>query len=160
MIEIDREKGRITIRGVPYLLIQPTTLLGFQKAAEAAAASAGDWLAAGGRAGGRRSSRRLRELSSKEDREFAQEYLAMGREIGWGVFLVTRFQGRAFEVEVTGSPFAEGYGASPCPVCHFIRGVIAGLGDTLFGEADCEEAECVAAGAPLCRFVCRDRAHA
>lgn len=160
MIDFDREKGRVSIRGVPYLLIQPTTLLGFQKAAEASGAAAGEWLAAGGRAGGRRSSQRLSELSQKQGREFAQDYLSMGREIGWGVFEVTRFEGRTFEVVVAGSPFAEGYGASSGPVCCFIRGVIAGLGDTLFGEAECEEVECAAAGALRCRFVCRDRIHA
>ncbi len=160
MIDFDREKGRVSIRGVPYLLIQPTTLLGFQKAAEASGAPAGDWLEAGGRAGGRRSSKRLRELSTKQGREFAQDYLAMGREIGWGVFDVTRFADGSFEVFVEGSPFAEGYGPSQRPVCHFIRGVIAGLGDTLFGDSECEEVECAAAGSTRCRFVCRDRAHA
>lgn len=160
MIDIDREKGRVSIRGVPYLLIQPTTLLGFQKAAEAAGAAAGDWLEAGGRAGGRRSSMRLRELSAKEGRDFAQDYLSMGRDIGWGVFQVTRFERTSFEVVVTGSPFAEGYGPSQRPVCHFIRGVVAGLGDTLFGESECEEVECAAAGSTRCRFVCRDRVHA
>ncbi len=153
MIDFDRESGRVTIRGIRYLLIQPVTLVGFQKAAGKAADEA---LAAGGRDGGRNSSKRFRELSKLQGREFAQAYLDMGREIGWGVFRVTRFEGRRFEVEVAGSPFAEAYGSSAEPVCHFTRGVIAGLGDTLFGSARCEEVECAAAGGKACRFTCHD----
>lgn len=156
MIDFDREVGRVSIRGIRYLLIQPATLVGFQKAAEAAGGAVPDWLETGGREGGRRSSSRFREQTKLEGREFAQAYLDMGREIGWGVFRVTQFEGSRFEVEVQGSPFAEAYGTSPRPVCHFSRGVIAGLGETLFGRARCEEAECAAAGSSLCRFVCHD----
>ncbi|MBI2932660.1 MAG: hypothetical protein HYY16_13515 [Planctomycetes bacterium] len=156
MIELEREPGRVAIRGIRYLLIQPATLVGFQKAAEAAGGEVEEWLAAGGREGGRRSSSKLRELIRLEGREFAQKYLDMGADIGWGVFRVTQFADRAFEVEVTGSPFAEAYGRAPRPVCHFTRGVIAGLGDTLFGAARCEEVECAATGATRCRFACHD----
>lgn len=153
MIEFDREAGRVSIRGIRYLLIQPATLVGFQKAE----GSVEERMAAGGREGGRNSSKRMRETSKLQGREFAQAYLDMGREIGWGVFTVTRFEERRFEVEVAGSPFADAYGASPRPVCHFTRGVIAGLGDTLFGAAEAEEVECSAAGAARCRFVCGAR---
>jgi predicted hydrocarbon binding protein len=156
MIDFDCDRGRVEIQGIRYLLIQPVTLVGFQKAAEQTGGPVADWLAAGGRAGGRNSSSRLRAArAASAPAEFAQEYLDMGAAIGWGVFRVTRCTVGALEVEVTGSPFAEAYGPSAGPVCHFTRGVIAGLGDTLFGEASCEEISCSAAGATACRFVCR-----
>jgi predicted hydrocarbon binding protein len=157
-IDVDRDRGWIGIRGIRYLLIQPRTLVGFQKAAEAAEAAGSavaEWLQTGGRSGGRNSSQKFREVSGRAGRDFAQAYLDMGAEIGWGVFRVTRFEGREFEVEVTGSPFAEEYGQAGRPVCHFTLGVIAGLGDTLFGGAQCREVECAATGAPRCRFICR-----
>ncbi|MBI3097247.1 MAG: hypothetical protein HYY93_03225 [Planctomycetes bacterium] len=154
MIDFDSSSGRVSIRGIRYLLIQPATLIGFQKAAEASGGQVAVWLEAGGRAGGRNSSAKMRTVSTLEGREFAQAYLDMGRDIGWGLFRVTRFDAASFEVEVAGSPFAEAYGPSDRPVCHFTRGVIAGLGDTLFGAAECREEECAAAGAAECRFVC------
>lgn len=150
-IDFDDARGLIAIRGIRYLMIQPATLVGFQKAAEHGTPIS-EALCAGGREGGRRSSRRLRETSSLQGREFAQAYLSMGDRIGWGLFRVTRFADREFEVEVAGSPFVEAYGASPEPVCHFTRGVIAGLGDTMFGTAECEEVAC---SVERCRFVCR-----
>lgn len=154
-IDFDREAGTVSIRGIPYLLIQSRTLVGFQKAAENGAGGPSEWLAEGGRAGGRNSSARFREVSPLQGRDFAQAYLDMGREIGWGVFRVTSFGPREFDVEVDASPFAREYGSSCEAVCHFTRGVIAGLGDTLFGSADCREVECAATGAKRCRFVCR-----
>lgn len=151
---IETQPGRMSIRGIRYLMIQPTTLVGFQKAAESAGGDVASWLEAGGRAGGRASSTRFQEVSDLRNGAFAQAYLDMGAEIGWGVFRVTEFDADRFEVAVDGSPFAEAYGASPRPVCDFTRGVIAGLGDTLFGAARCEEVECAATGARRCKFVC------
>ena len=147
MIDFDPDRGRIEVRGIRYLLIQPRTLVGFQKATGPIEAR----MEAGGREGGRNSSRRLREKSDLRGKEFAQAYLDMGARIGWGVFSVTRFEEGRFEVEVRGSPFAEEFSGAGAPVCHFTRGVIAGLGDTLFGSASCEEVECAA---DRCRFVC------
>lgn len=144
------------IRGIRYLMIQPATLVGFQKAAERAGGDVASWLEEGGRAGGKNSSSRFQEVSDLRNAPFAQAYLDMGKEIGWGTFNVTGFGADNFEVAVDDSPFAEAYGASKHPVCDFTRGVIAGLGETLFGKATCQEIECRAMGAKRCRFVCHD----
>jgi len=109
----------------------------------------------------------------------------MGSEIGGGHVRLVRLDvaGREMTVEVVGSPFAEAYralrpsppdaspvgtalaatspGVSPVGragegVCHFIRGVLAGLGAGLFGsEVVSAETTCQARGDLRCRFEVR-----
>jgi predicted hydrocarbon binding protein len=67
---------------------------------------------------------------------------------------VAAFDARSFEVEVEASAFAETWGASPTPVCHFLRGVMAGIGAVVYGAARAKETACLATGAKACRFVC------
>ncbi|MGI0148046.1 MAG: V4R domain-containing protein [Thermoplasmata archaeon] len=57
------------------------------------------------------------------------------------------------------SPLARAYGTSKKPVCHFLAGLIAGLGRSLL-ERDvlCEETACVAQGHERCKFELRPTA--
>ena len=151
-------------KDVRYLLIRPETLIDFQKALERLSpAQAGEILAAGGFSGGSKSARRYRECFGLGPEATARFLCTMGGQIGWGRFELFRLDEKAgeLEVEVTGSPFAEAYGQATAPVCHFIRGVLAGLAEVLFGPG-CETSEsaCAAAGARVCRFSVRRRAGA
>ncbi len=152
----DAGAGRLLFRDVPYLLIRPDTLVAFQKAAEAELGErAGELLARGGHVGGALSARRYREAFRLGPEEAARFMFTMGREIGWGDFRLERLDLRERELvaAVGRSPFAEAYGKADHPVCHLIRGVLAGLAEASFdAPARARETECLAMGAPSCRF--------
>ena len=79
----------------------------------------------------------------------------MGTEIGWGNFRVIEFnsQQKQLIMEVTSSPFAQASKPSEKPVCHLIRGVLAGLCEGIFrNKVDSIEETCLAKGDPVCRF--------
>lgn len=173
-LEYEASSGRLSYKGVRYLLIRPETLVAFQLAIEAEVGpeKCAELMQAGGFTGGALSARRYRDAFGYSDREIAEFMCRMGGEIGWGHFTLVRLDvaGREMIVEVLDSPFAEAYRAlrplSPGPplphrqkasggegVCHFIRGVLAGLGAGLFGgEVASAETTCQARGDPLCRF--------
>jgi predicted hydrocarbon binding protein len=150
---IDDGAGRLSYRGARYLLIRPETLAALQRALETAlGASAGECLAAGGRAGGGRATASL----AGAGRERVEALLEMGTTIGWGRFALERLTPDELVVTVTGSPFAEAYGVSRAPVCHLTRGVLEALaGVVLAASPRVTETACIAMGAPACRFEAR-----
>ena len=133
-----------------YILIRPETLVGVQKALEAAlGARAAECLAAGGRAGGVKATAQLEgDVASRAGR-----LLEAGREIGWGDFVLERLTPTALVVSVAGSPFARAYGAAGAPVCHLTRGVLETLALVVLERpARVVETTCAAMGAERCRF--------
>ena len=147
---VDDGAGRLTYRGARYLLIRPETLAAWQRATEQAfGAAAAECVAAGGRAGGGRTTAAL----AGDARARIDALLVMGGELGWGRFALERHSERALVITVAGSPFAEAYGRAEAPVCHLIRGVLDALaGAVLAGAPRVVETACAATGAPLCRF--------
>jgi predicted hydrocarbon binding protein len=133
-----------------YILIRPETLVGVQKAIEAAVgARAAECLAAGGRAGGAKATAALEGDAASRTRRL----LSAGREIGWGDFALERLTPTALVVTVAGSPFARAYGAAATPVCHLTRGVLEALASVVLeGPAPMVETACAAMGAERCRF--------
>src|SRR3989304_6316072 len=145
----DAEAGRRLFKDVPYLLIRPETLVALQKAVEAELGErAGELLARGGHTGSALSTRRYREAFGLGTEETARFLGRRGGKLGWGAF-----GAREMGVRVGRSPFAEAYGPASRPVCHLIRGVVAGLAEGSFGApAQAREVECLAMGAKTCRF--------
>ncbi len=80
----------------------------------------------------------------------------MGRDvlafIGVGDYVIERVDAQSnMVIRAASSPFADEYlrtrGRSAKPVCHYMRGVLAGVAETVFGaEYDVEEASCKATG--------------
>jgi len=133
-----------------YILIRPETLIGVQKAVEAALGpAAAECLAAGGRAGGGRATAGLGGAAPAR----VARLLAQGGEIGWGEFTLERLTATALAVSVARSPFARAYGGATAPVCHLTRGVLEALAATVLAHpASIRETACAAMGAPRCRF--------
>jgi predicted hydrocarbon binding protein len=158
-LEYDEERGRISFRDVPYMLIRPDTLVDFQKAVQAQVGDkVAEMMMAGGCTGGSRSSRRYKEIFNYTDEQIVAFMCKMGGEIGWGRFDVEKLDPDSHEliIAVRNSPFAQAYGSSDKGVCHMIRGVLAGLAAGIFGtEVTSEETLCLAKGDELCRFVLR-----
>jgi predicted hydrocarbon binding protein len=156
-LEFDGERGAISFKGVRYLLIRPETFVEFQKGLEERLGEeAQEILYRGGFTGGHLSTKKYKEIFEYGDDEIAQFMMAMGGQIGWGNFKLEEFnlEAKRLIVTVTGSPFAVAYGKSKGPVCHMIRGVMAGMGYALFGEDVASvETHCLAKGNDLCRFL-------
>jgi len=155
------ETGRLTFKDVRYMLIRPDTVVDFQKAVERMIGPdrCAEAMMAGGYTGGSRSSRRYKKLFNYTDEESVAFMCQMGGEIGWGKFRLVELDAasKRLVIEVEDSAFAEAYAQdepSPLPVCHMIRGVLAGMAAGIFGgDVDSEEVMCVAKGDPTCRFV-------
>lgn len=155
-LEWDPAEGRLSFKEVRYLLIRPETLVDFQKAAEAALGEqAGQLVYEGGFTGGALSSRRYKAEFGYSDEEIVDFMCTMGGQIGWGHFELIELDADAgrLVVRVEDSPFAEAYGEADTGVCHFIRGVMGGMGAGLFdAEVEAMETACGAMGDPACRF--------
>ena len=157
------ETGRLTIKDVHYMLIRPDTVVDFQKAVEVMVGpeKCAEAMMAGGYTGGSRSSRRYKEVFNYTDEEIVAFMCRMGGEIGWGRFSLIELDAvdKRLVIKVEGSPFAEAYARdepSSLPVCHMIRGVLAGMAAGIFGsDVVSEETMCAAKGDPVCRFVVR-----
>jgi predicted hydrocarbon binding protein len=150
------EKGGLFYKEVRYLLVRPETLAAFQKAAEKEMGEkASNILYQSGFQGGTLSSKKYREVFGFSDEEIIRFMVEMGPQIGWGRFELERFDGnkKTLIVRVYHSPFAEGYGPSSKPVCHMIRGVLAGMTSLVFRkEIESKEVSCLARGDEYCRF--------
>jgi predicted hydrocarbon binding protein len=151
--------GRISFHGVRYLVIRPETLVSIQRAMEIElGASAGRILFDAGRTGGTLSAARFRaSFPDRSPEELVRFMCGLGTDIGWGRFNLLEFHpGDSFLVEVTNGPIASAYGPAKDPVCHLLRGVMAGLGEVVFGEETvATEAHCSASGPGPCEFAIR-----
>jgi predicted hydrocarbon binding protein len=151
-----RERGALLYEEVRYLLIRPETLVTLQKTIEKELGEkASQILYQSGFQGGSLSSNRYREVLGLSDEKVIQFMMDMGPQIGWGRFELEQFNPsrRILAVKVHHSPFAEVYGTSTSPVCHFTRGVLGGMAATIFSrEVESRESECFAKGDECCRF--------
>lgn len=156
-LEFNEDRGAISFKGVRYLLIRPETLAEFQKALEERiGGEAEELLYRGGFTGGFLSTKKYKEEFGYGDEEILQFMMGMGGQIGWGKFQMEEFNPgvKRLVATVKTSPFAMAYGKSPQPVCHLTRGVMAGMGQALFGKAiAAAETQCLAKGDDLCRFL-------
>lgn len=160
---LEYETGRLTFKEVRYMLIRPDTVVDLQKAVEGLVGpeKCAEALLAGGYSGGSRSSRRYQEAFNYSAQEVVAFMCRMGGAIGWGRFSLIELDAtnKRLIMEVQDSPFAEAYvrdepSTAQLPVCHMIRGVLAGMAAVIFGgDVASEETECVAKGDRVCRFV-------
>lgn len=150
------ENGGLFYQKVRYLLIRPEVLINLQKGIEEQLPEkANALLFQSGFQGGSLSGKRYREVFHLSDHEILKFMIDMGTQIGWGRFQLERFDpmDEVLEVSVHDSPFAEAYGLSRTPVCHFIRGVLSGLASVMMNqEREVEETLCLAKGDPYCLF--------
>ena len=150
------EKGGLFYKEVRYLLIRPEVLVTFQKEIEKELGERADRiLFQSGFQGGSLSSKRYREVFNFSHEEIVRFMIEMGPQIGWGRFELERFDpgNKYLSVKVYHSPFAEAYGPSRTPVCHFIRGVLTGMVSVVFDkESELNEILCLAKGDPFCKF--------
>lgn len=74
-------------------------------------------------------------------------------ELGWGNWRFGERSATRLGLEVTDSPFADGYGAADTEVCAPITGMLQAVaGLALGGACEAREVQCRARGAASCRF--------
>ncbi len=155
-IEFHPEAGSLLFKDVRYMLIRPETLAALQKGIEKELGPrSADLIYESGFTGGRLSTERYRELFHLSSEQVLLYMLEMGGQIGWGKFVLERFEPerKKISVRILNSPFAAAYGLSSQPVCHFIRGVLGGISAGIFGDPQgIAETHCAAQGSPFCLF--------
>lgn len=153
-LEWDLARGELRDGDVRYLLIRDDTLMGlFRGLPEGERAAALEALARSVVEHGRRSAQRYQTMGAAEARALLGVIEATAPQLGWGVWRFTGVSEQELALEVENSPFAAGYGASPLPVCHAIRGMLEAVGSLALGGAvrGFEEA-CAAQGHARCAF--------
>jgi len=86
--------------------------------------------------------------------DFLEKYFIAS---GWGLLknIDLDFKAKKAIVSVSSNPFAGKLHCSPkMPVDHILRGIIAGIFSSVFGEGvDCVETHCIALGEASCEFI-------
>ncbi len=101
--------------------------------------------------------KRIEEEWKSEGEELIRSLEEFYAEVGFGKFIIGEAKvegGEELMIKVENSFIAKEYGKSDVPVCHFLRGYCAGIGEALTNqEMDAEEVKCVACGDNHCEFV-------
>lgn len=148
-LRYDARQGRLSLGEQPYLLIRPQTLAPLLLSDDPVVLRLLD---AGGREGGRLAAESTLGRGLR-GREALETLLEMGGAIGWGRMALLEWSEQVIRVEVRHSPFAEAARSAQKPVCHLLRGVLAGMIAAIAGRpAECRETACEAGGDAACRF--------
>ncbi|MEM2851230.1 MAG: V4R domain-containing protein [Candidatus Bathyarchaeia archaeon] len=104
---------------------------------------------------GRRSAERLMKQLGLRNEALLNAIVKLKKREGWASinFKKVNLKEKLGSVIVKNSFEAEGYGKSDTPVCHFLRGYLAGvLSQALNTEINLTETACTAKGDPNCEF--------
>jgi uncharacterized protein len=153
----DAERGEWRDGETRYLLLRQDSLMGmFRGLASSNRAEALTALTAAVTEAGGRSAARYREITPGEPTALLEVFAETAAQLGWGVWTFEQPIDGELDLDVANSPFAEGFGPSPVPVCAAITGMAGTIATTILGQpAVAEETCCVAAGAKSCHFVAR-----
>jgi uncharacterized protein len=150
------DTGSIHFNGVRYMIIRPETICTLQRLVEERFGDAAtDIFFTSGLTGGRLSTVKYMQSFGHSKEEAVRYMCDMGGQIGWGKFILEEFNDSSGKIciRVVNSPFAAYYGESEKPVCHFIRGIVAGIAFGVFGRSkEVVETHCLSKKDAFCRF--------
>lgn len=151
--EYYEDKGEIQIAGSDWILMGASTFRSLIKGTERILGSVAMmvWLEAGRQAGREFAGDLVRlRMEFEELPDMLEKFFTQG---GWGKIQAdVDFSRKEALVTIINSATARQI-ESKEPVCHFIRGFIAGVCDTMFhGITECAETKCLAKGDPFCEF--------
>jgi predicted hydrocarbon binding protein len=156
--EYDKEQGEIRIAGEDWIMMGASTFRDLVRGTESMLGSAAKvvWLEAG-RHAGRKFSGDLVQLGIEfEELPFMlEEFFTQG---GWGkIQTEVDFTKKEALITIKNSATARQTETKE-PICHFIRGFIAGVCDVIFhGSTECFETKCIAKGDSVCQFQVRGK---
>ena len=155
-LSFDPAKGELRDGDTRYVMLREDSLMGlFKRLPGPARADALKAFAASlGEHGARSAARYL--ATDGDAGNLLATIAATAPQLGWGIWRFSRTDVGELRLEVSNSPFARGYGASPETVCAPITGMLAAVAAIAFGTpAEAEETLCAAAGGAVCRFSAR-----
>lgn len=153
----DGAEGEIRDETRRYMLMRPAALMGmFRRLDDDARMQALEALAVSVIEMGGDSARAYRAHGGGDAALLQSTVERTAPDLGWGIWQFAR-AGSAFSLTVRNSPFAEGHGAAPHPVCHAVAGMATAVARLVLENDDAVAVEtaCVACGAPACRFETR-----
>lgn len=156
-LDFDGGNGQVLDESRRYMLMRPEALMGMfrrlddetrRKALEALAASVIEM--------GGDSARAYKAHGSGDADALLATVANTAPDLGWGAWSFAR-NSSGIDLTVRNSPFAAGFGSASQPVCHAIAGMATAVGRMVLDSDDvvAREIECVACGAPACRFEAR-----
>jgi LAO/AO transport system ATPase len=140
--------------GIRYLRLRSDTLMGmFRHLPGPARVQAFAALVRSTAEHGGDSARRYMESSAGDTTALLATIQKTAAELGWGTWRFGERSATRLALEVTDSPFADGYGTADTEVCAPITGMLQAVASLALGGA-CEsrEVQCRARGAASCRF--------
>lgn len=160
-LKFDPERGAFYLNGLRHIFFRPETLSEIQKGVEDRLGSkAGEYLYTAGASWAIGALQRLRAASgaagAAKPRELLESLCDLAANLGWGRFIIETWKPEVptISLRVIGSPFAEAYGQSDNPVCHFLAGVVGGTLEGIFNVmSTCIETACKVQGSTECIFI-------
>jgi len=149
----DAEPGEFFTHELPALIVSSAVFVGILKLAESIVGtdSAAVIFYEAGKKVGINRTKYFKDTWKLDGSAFVRAMEEFVAELGWGKFSVDL---EALVIKVENSFIAKEYGESEVPVCHFLRGCCAGMGEVLTNRAlDGEEMKCAACGDDCCEFV-------
>lgn len=155
-LEFDEGAGTLTYKGVRYFLIRPETLGDlYQLVKRALGEQADEAFFQAGYTGVSRSLQAYKAQLGLTGEALLSFLTKMGSHLGWGsmALLSLDLPGKRMRIEVKNSVFAQAGGGQEAQ-CHMLRGVLAAMGEAVFGSpASVREVACLAKGDASCRFL-------
>lgn len=159
-LEFDDETGVLSYHGIRYFLIRPETLGDLYTLLKQSMGKKGDnAFFQAGYTGVSRSLRAYEAQLGLKGEALLSFLTKMGSHLGWGsmALLSLDLPGKRMRIEVKNSVFAQAGGGQEAQ-CHMLRGVLAAMGEAVFGSpASVREVACLAKGDASCHFVIRAR---
>lgn len=151
----ETSSGKILDNDRRYVMLRTDVLMGiFRALPDAQQAKALQAFSDSVEQSGGQSARAYFDSLNHDARQLLDTMASYSAELGWGKWTFAAGESKALELTVKNSPFAEGFGASACPVCHPIAGMLKTVGMLVAGgPVQVEETHCAAQGLPdQCKF--------
>lgn len=160
-MSFDPDTGEMSYEGIRYMLVRPDTIMAIYREVERLIGTdVEEVFFKAGRLGGGRTAAGVETTLSISKERLASFMVSMGVKLGWGRNELVEFDmdGRKIRFRVFNSAFAKAYGSSCNPVCHLTRGVMAAVGEMLWGTTvEALETHCAAQGGEFCELVVKGR---
>jgi predicted hydrocarbon binding protein len=149
----DPERGEYRDGDIRYMMIRPDALMGMlAELTEETRPVMLEAFARSIRRAGGHSARSYQAGGAADPSALLDVIQQTAPQLGWGCWELDH-TAEGVALSVKNSPFAAGAGRSVQPVCAPIRGMLSAVGELVMGEpVTVSETECVATGAPCCRF--------
>jgi predicted hydrocarbon binding protein len=156
-LAFDPDAGTLHDGDIRYMMIRGDTLMGlFARLPEPARQQALQALTDSTFEFGSKSAAKYRASGAADPAALLDVIVETAPQLGWGSWTFTERTAGGLVLEVRNSPFADGYGTSPQPVCAPIAGMLRAVSSmVLDGATAAEETTCAAQSGEVCRFTAR-----